>query len=150
MTVLFAGLILFDSLWHPDFTPLRFWADGQLFEFVMGCAIGQLYASGHLAAVRVSFAWAAAATAIMALVVLGSYQLDLPRVVLSGIPAAVLVAAGACLEQHGRVGSSSSWKFLGDASYSIYLVHLLPITLFRRVWTMADLPTNGLANALVF
>src|SRR5204862_3852509 len=44
MTILFGSLILFDSLWHPDFTPLRFWADGQLFEFVMGCAIGQLYA----------------------------------------------------------------------------------------------------------
>jgi exopolysaccharide production protein ExoZ len=150
MTILFAGLILVDSFWHPDFTPLRFWADGQLFEFVMGCAIGQLYASGHFAAVRASFAWAAAAVAIMALVALGSYQFELPRAVLSGVPAAVLVAAGVCLEQHGRVGSSAAWKFLGDASYSIYLVHLLPITVFRRVWTMADLPTDGLANALVF
>jgi peptidoglycan/LPS O-acetylase OafA/YrhL len=47
-------------------------------------------------------------------------------------------------------GLSRRWKFLGDASYSIYLTHLAPIVVFRKIWTMDHLPTEGLANALIF
>jgi exopolysaccharide production protein ExoZ len=150
MTILFSTMIAVNWLWHPDFAPLRFWADGQLFEFVMGCAIGQLYARRQLAAVGVPLACAGVAAAIGAFIILGSYQLDLPRVILSGIPAAVLVAAAASLEQNGHIGSSSRWKYLGDASYSIYLAHLPPILILSEIWTMADLPTDGLGNALIF
>jgi peptidoglycan/LPS O-acetylase OafA/YrhL len=150
MTILFAALIVVNGLWHPDFTPLRFWADGQLFEFVMGCAIGQLYVRGYLTAVGARAAWVGITTAIMALLIFGSYHPDVPRVIVSGIPAAVLVAAAVCLEQNGGVGLSARWKFLGDASYSIYLTHLLPIVVFRKIWTMDHLLTEGLTNALIF
>jgi exopolysaccharide production protein ExoZ len=150
MAILFAALIVVNWLWHPDFTPLRFWADGLLFEFVMGCAIGQLYVSGYLTAVGARAAWVGIATAIMAFLILGSYHPDVSRVIVSGIPAAVPVAGAVCLEQNGRVGSSRRWKFLGDASYSIYLTHLAPIVVFRKIWTMDHLPTEGLTKSLIF
>jgi peptidoglycan/LPS O-acetylase OafA/YrhL len=150
MTILFTGLIVIDALWHPAFTPLRFWADGQLFEFVMGCAIGWLYANGHLARVSVPVAWLGIVGASVAFAIFGANSPDVPRVILFGIPAAALVAGAVCLDQHGRIEFSAGWKFLGDASYSIYLVHLMVIIVVAKVWTMASLPTEGLLNALIF
>ena len=150
MIILFSALILSDTLWHPDFTPLRFWADGQLFEFVMGCAIGWLYANGYLARVSVPAAWLGIVGASVAFAVFGANSPDVPRVILFGVPAAALVAGAVCLDQHGRIEFSVIWKFLGDASYSIYLVHLTVIMVVAKVWTMAGLPTEGLLNALIF
>jgi exopolysaccharide production protein ExoZ len=150
MIILFSALIVIDALWHPDFTPLRFWADGQLFEFVMGCAIGWLYANGHLAKVPVPVAWLGIVGASVAFAIFGANSPDIPRVILFGIPAAALVAGAVCLDQHGHIEFSAAWKFLGDASYSIYLVHLMVIIVVAKVWSMAALPTDGLLNAVIF
>lgn len=150
MTILFAALIVVNDLWQPDFAPLRFWASGQLFEFVMGCAVGYLYVNGYLAAVSAPIAWTGIAVAIVTLLIFAPYHADISHAVIAGIPAALLAAAAVCLEQNGRVGLSARWKFLGDASYSLYLTHLLPIILFRKVWTLGHLPTHGLGNALIF
>ncbi len=86
----------------------------------------------------------------MAFAIFGANSPDIPRVILFGIPAAALVAGAVCLDQHGRIEFSAAWKFLGDASYSIYLVHLMVIIVVAKVWTMASLPTEGLLNALIF
>jgi exopolysaccharide production protein ExoZ len=150
MVILFSALIVIDALWHPDFTPLRFWADGQLFEFVMGCAIGWLYVNGHLAKLSVPVAWLGIVGACVAFAIFGANSPDAPRVILFGIPSAALVAGAVCLDQHGRIEYSAIWKFLGDASYSIYLIHLSAILVVRKLWIMADLPTDGLVNALIF
>ena len=61
-------------------------------------------------------------------------------------PLHALVAGAVCLDQHGRIEFSATWKFLGDASYSIYLIHLTAIIVVAKIWTMADLPTEGLAQ----
>jgi len=150
MTILFSTLIVIDTLWHPDFTPLRFWADGQLFEFVMGCVIGWLYANGHLARIPVPLAWLGIVGASVAFAIFGANSPDIPRVILFGIPAAMMVAGAVCLDQHGRIEFSAAWKFLGDASYSIYLVHLMVIIVVAKIWTMAGMPVEGLANAIIF
>lgn len=150
MTMLFAALIVVNRLWQPDFAPLQFWASGELFEFVMGCAVGSLYLNGSLAAVPAPAAWAGIAGSVLTLLVFGSYHPGIPRAVIVGIPAAFLVTAAVCLEQKGGIGNSHRWKFLGDASYSLYLTHLLPIVIFRKLWIMGHLPTQGLGYALIF
>jgi peptidoglycan/LPS O-acetylase OafA/YrhL len=150
MTILFSALIAANRLWQPDLAPLQFWASGELFEFVMGCAIGYLYLNGSLAAVPVPVAWAGIAGSVLTLLIFGSYHPDIPRAVVVGIPAAFLVAAAIGLEQKGRMGISHRWKFLGDASYSLYLTHLLPIVILRKLWALGHLPTQGLGYALIF
>lgn len=46
------------------------------------------------------------------------------RVIAYGLPAAMLVLGSVWLEQERRVGVPQALKFLGDASYSLYLLHL--------------------------
>jgi exopolysaccharide production protein ExoZ len=61
---------------------------------------------------------------------------DVTRVVQWGIPAALIV--GACALSAGKISCSTSLcrtlSFLGDASYSLYLIHPIAITLPRRLF----------------
>lgn len=51
-------------------------------------------------------------------------QLSLWRVFIWGIPSALLVTGAAILERKTRLPVSSFWVNMGNASYSIYLIHI--------------------------
>jgi exopolysaccharide production protein ExoZ len=52
------------------------------------------------------------------------------RVFVYGVPAAMIVLGTMQIEAR-----PSAWTFLGDASYTLYLTHTLPITLLLVVWS---------------
>jgi len=52
------------------------------------------------------------------------------RVFVYGIPAAMIVLGTMQID-----AKPSAWTFLGDASYTLYLTHMLPIQLLLLLWT---------------
>jgi exopolysaccharide production protein ExoZ len=100
-----------------------FFADPMILEFVLGVIVGYVFVNGRIG-------WpmsAAAACAIVAVLVSDPAS----RVIVSGIPAACLVAAAAWAS---RKRIDPSWPEralarLGDASYSIYLAQVETVSL---------------------
>ena len=61
----------------------------------------------------------------VAAVVLAAFhkEIDTPIELLAGLGAALIVLGACRLEEHGRLAIPTPLKFLGDSSYSLYLVH---------------------------
>jgi exopolysaccharide production protein ExoZ len=100
-----------------------FFADPMILEFVLGVIVGWVFVNGRIG-------WpmpVAAACAIAAVLVTDPTS----RVIVSGVPAACLVAAAAWAS---RKRIEPSWPEralarLGDASYSIYLAQVQTVSL---------------------
>ena len=106
-------------------------------EFILGCAIGEAVKVGAM-----KWAGAAFMTGLAALTTLGAYvgstfpgeaQYGIARLVVFGLPAALIVY-GAVGRELSRRAAIPRWiVFWGDASYSTYLVHVYVIWVFSRV-----------------
>ncbi|PPD15298.1 MAG: acyltransferase [Methylobacterium sp.] len=126
-------------------SPLAFFSDNIILEFGLGMLVGagfvggkRLPASLGLAAIAVGLAgW-----------MIGSefFGRIEPRVLLVGIPAALIVLGAVILEQNGRAPQSRLLHLFGDASYSIYLTHGIVLSAFTRFWTKLVPP--GLATSV--
>ncbi|MBD9390672.1 acyltransferase [Agrobacterium sp. AGB01] len=103
-----------------------FFSNPIVFEFLFGCAIGYLYAVNKIPRVS-SFIAALAVLFICVVSHLNRSELisDNWRFLYLGIPAAVIVTSALSWRVSGRV--SNFFSFLGDASYSIYLIHIVVI-----------------------
>jgi exopolysaccharide production protein ExoZ len=103
-----------------------FFTDPMILEFVLGVIVGRVFVNRRIG-------WpmpVAAACAIAALLVTDPAS----RVIVSGIPAACLVAAAAYLSRK-RIhpsGPERALARLGDASYSIYLAQVETVSLAGR------------------
>lgn len=141
--VMFA-LVALQAL-RPLPMPFSFWFQPIILEFVAGTWIACLYLGGlrlpgglRLVLVLGSFAAAAAME-------WQTTPWGFPRLLYWGLPAIVIVFAAVCgrpVEASGRIGRL--FVYLGDASYSIYLIHLFALYAMR-------LPMNRIpgADALV-
>ncbi|WP_245511740.1 MULTISPECIES: acyltransferase [unclassified Mesorhizobium] len=72
------------------------------------------------------------------------------RVLVYGLPAAMIVFGTMQID-----AQPSAWTVLGDASYMLYLIHTLPITLLLVVWTVFPIPADliiviGTATSVLF
>jgi exopolysaccharide production protein ExoZ len=65
-----------------------------------------------------------------------------------GIPAALIVAGMLTFEKY--LSKSKLLLLIGNASYSIYLSHIMVIALLRYLYPRLGLPTAGLFSTLVF
>ncbi len=106
-------------------------------EFIVGALIGVLYAHrrmplafplGALGVVGIVAAW----------IPVSSMQLNLdpqfmPRVLLFGIPAALIVYAAVALEVQGTFRAPLAFTTVGDASYAMYLWHVSLLVVIRNV-----------------
>jgi exopolysaccharide production protein ExoZ len=112
--------------------PLGYWADPIVLEF----AFGMLIALALRSCFRIPRAWAGAILLAAGVALVASDRWpDVHRIFTWGLPSACIVGALAladCTAKPGPAGPALS--FLGDASYSLYLVHPLAITLPRRVF----------------
>lgn len=100
---------------------LEFYCRPIIIEFAMGMAIAKFGIRLPIFALPVGFAL---------MIILQSVAMD--RIYLLGIPAMMIVASALSAEQH-----LPKWKFadfLGSASYSIYLFHLLALSALVDIW----------------
>ncbi len=133
----------------------RVWTNPLTAEFMMGAAIGVLYDHKNMRGA----AWAGAtglamrATSIVfaapALSLANNTHLDAWRVVLFGIPAALIVYWLAALEQSTVRMPAKLLVALGDWSYATYLTHVLVLSaLGRIIHTLA--PSGALSSLVLF
>jgi exopolysaccharide production protein ExoZ len=104
-------------------TAVYFWTRPIVLEFGLGALIGQMTLGG----LRLSRgAGAAMALVALAILILGKVAPDLiprERVLLYGLPAALLVMAGLAFDEHLEHPGLRPLQALGDASYALYLLH---------------------------
>ena len=101
---------------------LSAFTDPIVLEFAAGVAIGRLWTQG----VRVPFRVAVGFVVVGILLLLASYwALHLDRVVRWGIPSALLLLGAVFVEKERGSPKLDFLHFLGDASYSIYIWHVL-------------------------
>ena len=72
------------------------------------------------------------------------------RIINWGIPAVLLVVAALGLDRAGKIPQIGFLQLLGDASFSIYLSHILTIEVVELLWEMSDWNTDALASQLSF
>jgi peptidoglycan/LPS O-acetylase OafA/YrhL len=149
IALLLCGGALAARVLGPLPLPWSFWLDSIVAEFAFGMGLAVAHARG----VRLPrIAGAALILAGAALALLYVPHLNgpvLPRGLGWGVPA-LMVMAGAVLVPWRRAPGWLARPLvrLGDASYSLYLLHLLVFLAGRRIWTMSGLA--ALAHPLVF
>ena len=159
--VLFAAALLFARSWRPwgivalvagaylaalALRPLgaapQFYAQTIIFEFLAGVGLAMLTLKVRILPLGVAFPLLIGATA--ALLVLDAVRPSVDRLILLGLPALTIVAAMVAIERHGRIGMVGWLDLLGNASYSIYLVHIYVIAILRVGLAQLGLVPAGL------
>ena len=118
--------VILGSLLSPSFAPLRYWSDPIILEFVFGMLIALVYRQQR--ALLPMWARLCLITASAATVWLFAPRMPPSgyRALEWGLPAAMMVAASVLGHQRAWSGLTATIaKKLGDASYSIYLIHPL-------------------------
>jgi peptidoglycan/LPS O-acetylase OafA/YrhL len=131
--------------------PLAFWGEPIVLEFAAGIGLGLAYER------RAFIPRPVAVLAFLAGVLAFSWQIGLPiptgwpRLVAYGLPALCLVGSVALAQPSERPSAvPSPVVFLGDASYSLYLVHLLALTATRFAAVRLGLVPTSLGEAIGF
>jgi exopolysaccharide production protein ExoZ len=123
---------------HPVETPVFLtYTDPLMLEFCVGIVVAAAFKSANPQSLR----WPALLFASLAVVTVSLYAFHadwhgLPplRPLMIGFPCSLLVTAAVGLERGGRLPTWSSLILLGDASYSLYLVHGFIMGFGQRLW----------------
>lgn len=141
VTVILAGFWIAGFVLHPSHPVAAFYTQPLTAEFVAGMLVWQAYRNGLLSSPTLGWSCLGLGTAAFAWVnfFIPVDRTDMSRILYWGIPSALLVIGAICIDVSGRTPHSRLWKLLGDASYSIYLIHYLTLGVVRFVWGWLDL-----------
>ncbi|WP_051180315.1 acyltransferase family protein [Caballeronia insecticola] len=130
----------------------RTYTNPLMLEFVAGCCIGELYRRGTMLSKKLSAVLFVLGAGLMIAtnpITVGDHE----RVVFWGIPAALLVAGALFLERAGAWRSARLVETIGDASYSLYLTHVLLMyalsVIARKLDSSMRLPGDAVWAAFV-
>lgn len=126
-----------------------FYTNQIIGEFALGMLIAQAWFARRLDGLR-SVPAALLIAVGAAVMVIGSPALDTARLVVFGLPAAAILIGALALERRGKIGRHPLLLLIGDASYSLYLVQILPIAALRTLWRRFDVPVDGWLWAILF
>ncbi len=123
-------------------SPLTILATNSLLiEFLGGILIAVAFSKKFFIPVFIS--WVLISISIFLIV---TKLIDVPyRLIFFGIPAILIVWSMVSLEANKGFGNSSPLLSLGDASYSIYLIHFLVAVLYLIVAPHVGLPSHGIS-----
>lgn len=122
---------------RPDNVVLKFWTDSIILEFAFGILIG--VAKSRLRTTA-PFVGALLLLAGAALFVANHFHgVALPRFLLSGVPAALIVTGAVILDLAGKPVAPRALVILGGASYSLYLSHMYVVRVVRIAWNQIGL-----------
>jgi exopolysaccharide production protein ExoZ len=123
---------------------------GQIIgEFALGMFIARAWLARWLDALAL-FPAVLLVIAGFAAMLIGAPAVNTARLAVFGLPAAAIVIGALALERHGAIGRHPLLLMVGDASYSLYLVQILPIALLRFLWHSLKLPVHGWLWAILF
>ena len=150
---LIAELVLFATLNSSPNFYLNFIAAPIPIEFILGAFAGILYMKKWLPAPSAFAALAVGATATAwSWVIVHHIELqspnDINRVIIFGIPAALIVYAAVSLEARRKFVGPAILTAIGDASYAIYLWHLAILVVLRHILISLH-PAGPLAHAAI-
>lgn len=130
------GLVALGLLAAPRAPALAAWTNPLLLEFLAGGGLAVLRDRGRLPGRGFGIALIGAGLGALALVETSGSFTEGRRLLLWGVPA-LLILAGALTLEPAREPLRLAWlRRLGDASYSLYLLHTLVISVvFRLVGT---------------
>lgn len=129
--VVFCALIAVRIFFPALPNPFAYWFNPLIIEFVFGMAIAVAYREGVRIPPRLQWPLVAIGIAILGLAWYQAHFFSPDsglRLFFWGVPAVLIVGSFALAEK--RVPANLFWRvtgFLGDASYSIYLVHTLTL-----------------------
>jgi exopolysaccharide production protein ExoZ len=133
---------------------LAFLTNLRIAEFWLGMLIAQLYVKRAFVGQRAAVWWAILAAAFAVLVFHPAASVfdreEVEALLFTMLPAGVIVLSVAALEQLRAVPKISFLVRLGDASYSIYLSHILVLGLCRSLWEHFGMPDRSLTAAASF
>lgn len=150
LTAALCGLVLAGWIFDPHQVQARFYTSTLLLEFLFGTGIGMLVRRGRLMP-------RALALAIVPVILPALWLLDgMPQQGLTwGLPAAAFVYGVISLERQGLMPRLPLLLLLGNASYSLYLIHPMVLSALDQVLertgvtAVAAAPLPGLGLSLV-
>jgi exopolysaccharide production protein ExoZ len=152
MTLFFLGSIVIGSIFYFNNAAFHVATDTLLVEFLAGAWIANLFlARIHVSAKMSNLLIALACAGFAGGFAYGYHRL--PSLLMWGLPSALLITGLVFKERIGQfAGFFQRLSFLGDSSYSLYLLHILLIDLFFKAYlTMFSDPGFGyVAMCLVF
>ncbi len=151
LCVVLAGAALAGQLIEPASPVVAFYLSTILLNFVGGMVIGLAFDRGTRLGPVVGGALMLAGAAALLAQIGGPIPMPVPRVLLWMVPSVALVAAAALAFPHRSGWITGLLGRLGDISYSLYLVHLIPLWACRQAFELIGLPatTAPLAFAAV-
>jgi exopolysaccharide production protein ExoZ len=149
IAALFTAVVAAGFIFDFDSVVADFYTESIILEFVTGMMLGHLWLQGKL---RISppTAFATILVAFAVIIALTPFKTPESRFLIWGLPALLVVSAGLALEPRGRFVSHGSLKLMGDASYSIYLTHILTLGVLRTAWRWLGLIEHDPVSAWTF
>jgi exopolysaccharide production protein ExoZ len=123
-----------------------FYFNGIILEFAFGMLIARAYLNGWLERLSPVFGGILVVAGFVALFTLPD---QVWRELAYGVPAVAIVIGALAFERRFRVLRVPVLQFTGDASYSIYLVHIFPVAVLRALWPHL-MPMAGVVSFLLF
>jgi exopolysaccharide production protein ExoZ len=133
IAILFALIVALGHLFGPLPQPLAYWSDPIILEFCFGMMLALAYLNGVRLPLAASYGLLVGA--IVAFAATAFRGIDLPwRTVEWGLPAAALLGGFVLSREAGTRGVFGRlFLFLGNASYSLYLLHPIILAGGRRI-----------------
>lgn len=143
---IFVLLVIFGRFYQGNNAAILAYSDPIVLEFAVGMSFGWIYSSK----LRLSLLASCAIIAAGILILAGSSLVGVssPRIVVWGVPAALLVF-GAIYAERAYPNSSRIGLLLGDSSYSTYLVHTFVVSALAKIVSPNVAPAVFIAVAMV-
>jgi peptidoglycan/LPS O-acetylase OafA/YrhL len=123
-----AGTILpKNNLWVTQYTSTI------LLEFIFGIAIAEIYRRGGFRQVRPLACWALIGAGVVGFILFAT-ESPFSRGITAGIPAAIMFVGFLGFDANKEARPIPLLKFIGDASYSLYLIHILVLSFAFQFW----------------
>ena len=132
LTPVLIALALVPLAVHARVYALLTWCNPILLEFLFGMLLERAWRRGRK--LRPGVAWVFLCVAMSLLVLLPGQDGRLLRPLLWGLPATAMLAAALSLEDSIGRRMPSSMLLIGDASYSIYLIHGFVLPVIARLF----------------
>jgi exopolysaccharide production protein ExoZ len=139
ITAALLALVVIRPLGDPQNPLWATYTNPLLLEFVAGVWLGKAWSEGRLPGAGAAWAMIAVGLVGFTAVHLSGVDVEPARILYWGLPALLMVAGAVSLERRGPIPEWRPLRLLGDASYSVYLVHGLAISAAFRILHMVGL-----------